>query len=105
MDRPPPLAERARGRTVRLSRGKKHGGLFMDGPGARLFNTRTPAGHFSGGEIPRRGDRGMIFAAEPPDGCIAYIVKTPRRGGTHRVMTPVEFLGRLAIRAAPEGAR
>jgi len=38
---------------------------------------------------------------ELKDGRIAYLVKTPRRGGTHRVMTPVEFLGRLAILVPP----
>jgi hypothetical protein len=35
------------------------------------------------------------------DGRIAYLMKTPRRGSTHRVMTPVEFLGRLAILVPP----
>jgi hypothetical protein len=29
------------------------------------------------------------------DGRLAYRGKTPRRGKTHRVTTPVEFLGRL----------
>jgi len=35
------------------------------------------------------------------DGRIAYRLKTPRRGKTHRVMTPVEFLARLAILVPP----
>jgi hypothetical protein len=35
------------------------------------------------------------------DGRVAYLLKTPRRGKTHRVMTPVEFLGRLAILVPP----
>ena len=35
------------------------------------------------------------------DGRVAYRLKTPRRGKTHRVMTPVEFLGRLAILVPP----
>ena len=35
------------------------------------------------------------------DGTIAYRVKTPRRGKTHRVMTPVEFLARLAALTPP----
>ena len=34
---------------------------------------------------------------ERKDGRISYLMKTPRRGSTHRVMTPVEFLARLAI--------
>jgi hypothetical protein len=38
---------------------------------------------------------------ELSDGRIAYAMKTPRRGSTHRVMTPVEFLGRLAILVPP----
>jgi hypothetical protein len=38
---------------------------------------------------------------ELKDGRIAYLLKTPRRGKTHRVMTPVEFLGRLAILVPP----
>ena len=35
------------------------------------------------------------------DGPITYAVKTPRRGSTHRGMSPVECLARLAIRVAP----
>jgi hypothetical protein len=35
------------------------------------------------------------------DGPITYAVKTPRRGSTHRGMSPVEFLARLAILVAP----
>ncbi|WP_437854621.1 transposase [Sorangium sp. So ce363] len=31
-----------------------------------------------------------------PDGRIAYLLKTPRRGRTHRVMSPTEFMARLA---------
>jgi hypothetical protein len=31
-----------------------------------------------------------------PDGRVAYLVKVPRRGRTHRVMTPVDFMARLA---------
>jgi hypothetical protein len=52
-------------------------------------------------------ERLVRYGARPPlaldrieelkDGRIAYAMKTPRRGSTHRVMTPVEFLGRLAI--------
>jgi hypothetical protein len=38
---------------------------------------------------------------ELPDGRSAYAVKTPRRGATHRVMTPMEFMGRLAILVPP----
>ena len=38
---------------------------------------------------------------ELKDGRIAYLVKTPRRGGTHRLMTPVELMGRLAILVPP----
>ena len=34
---------------------------------------------------------------EMKDGRISYLMKTPRRGRTPRVMTPVEFLCRLAI--------
>src|SRR5262249_43013282 len=37
------------------------------------------------------------------DGRIAYLLKTPRKGRTHRVMTPVEFMARLcAILPAPK---
>ena len=35
------------------------------------------------------------------DGRVAYLMKTPRRGSTHRVMTPVELLARLAILVPP----
>src|SRR3954470_4547376 len=35
------------------------------------------------------------------DGRVAYRLKTPRRGSTHRVMTPVELLARLAILVPP----
>ena len=38
---------------------------------------------------------------ELPDGRIAYRVKTPRKGKTHRVMTPVEFIARLAAQIPP----
>ena len=31
-----------------------------------------------------------------PDGGIAYLLKTPRRGRTHRVMSPMEFMARLS---------
>ncbi|WP_437991435.1 transposase [Sorangium sp. So ce145] len=31
-----------------------------------------------------------------PDGRIAYLLKTPRRGRTHRVMSPMECMARLA---------
>jgi hypothetical protein len=34
---------------------------------------------------------------ELKDGTIAYLMKMPGRGTTHRIMTPVEFLARLAI--------
>jgi Putative transposase len=36
-----------------------------------------------------------------PDGRVAYLLKSPRKGRTHRVMTPVEFLARLAALVAP----
>ena len=36
-----------------------------------------------------------------PDGRIAYAIKTPRRGATHRVLTPVEFLARLSALLPP----
>ncbi|MFI5298193.1 MAG: transposase, partial [Polyangiales bacterium] len=36
-----------------------------------------------------------------PDGNIAYRVKYARRGATHRVMTPIEFLARLAALIPP----
>jgi len=35
------------------------------------------------------------------DGRITYAMKTPRRGSTHRAMSPVEFLARLAILVPP----
>jgi Putative transposase len=58
-----------------------------------------------------RRERLVRYCARPPfalerielmkDGRVAYRLKTPRRGKTHRVMTPVEFLGRLAILVPP----
>ena len=36
-----------------------------------------------------------------PDGRVAYRVKYPGRGSTHRLMTPLEFLARLAALVAP----
>jgi hypothetical protein len=51
------------------------------------------------------------YCARPPfaleriepmkDGRIAYRMKTPRPGSTHRVMTPLEFMARLAILVPP----
>ena len=35
------------------------------------------------------------------DGRITYLMKTARRGSTHRVMSPVEFLARLAVLIPP----
>ena len=35
------------------------------------------------------------------DGRISYLMKTPRRGSTHRLMMPVEFMARLAILVPP----
>ena len=56
-------------------------------------------------------ERLIRYCARPPfalerieemkDGRIAYLMKTARRGSTHRVMTPMEFMGRLAILVAP----
>ena len=56
-------------------------------------------------------ERLVRYCARPPfalgrieelkDGRIAYRMKTPRRGSTHRVMTPMEFLARLAILVPP----
>lgn len=56
-------------------------------------------------------ERLVRYCARPPfaldrievlkDGRIAYRMKTPRRGSTHRVMTPMEFMARLAILVAP----
>ncbi|WP_437984621.1 transposase [Sorangium sp. So ce117] len=40
-----------------------------------------------------------------PDGRIAYLLKTPQRGRTHRVMSPMEFMARLAaLIPAPSSA-
>ncbi|WP_437555403.1 transposase [Sorangium sp. So ce367] len=36
-----------------------------------------------------------------PDGRIAYLLKTPRRGRTHRVMSPIKFMARLAALIPP----
>ncbi|XXX36671.1 transposase [Sorangium sp. So ce117] len=36
-----------------------------------------------------------------PDGRIAYLLKTPRRGRTLRVMNPMEFMARLAALIPP----
>ena len=45
---------------------------------------------------------GEAARIEPlPDGRIAYRMKTPRRGRTHRVMTPLEFLARIASLVPP----
>jgi hypothetical protein len=56
-------------------------------------------------------ERLIRYCARPPfalsrieelkDGCITYAMKTPRRGSTHRVMTPVEFMARLSILVPP----
>lgn len=56
-------------------------------------------------------ERLIRYCARPPfalsrievmkDGRIAYRIKTPRRGSTHRVMTPMEWMGRLAILIPP----
>jgi hypothetical protein len=58
-----------------------------------------------------RRERLVRYCARPPfalsriermkDGRVAYHLKTPRRGKTHRVMTPVELLARLAILVPP----
>jgi hypothetical protein len=39
-----------------------------------------------------------------PEGRIAYLLKTPRRGRTHRVMSPMEFTARLAALIPPPPA-
>jgi Putative transposase/Transposase zinc-binding domain len=65
--------------------------------------------------IPKDNDEGrerlVRYCARPPfaldrievlnDGQIAYRMKTPRRGSTHRVMSPMEFMARLAILVPP----
>ena len=58
-----------------------------------------------------RRERLVRYCARPPfalsriellkDGRVAYRLKTPRRGKTHRIMTSVEFLARLAILVPP----
>ena len=56
-------------------------------------------------------ERLVRYCARPPfaldrieqlkDGRVTYLMKTARRGSTHRVMSPVEFLARLAILIPP----
>lgn len=56
-------------------------------------------------------ERLVRYCARPPfalerieemkDGRICYLMKTPRRGSTHRVMSAVEFMARLAILIPP----
>jgi hypothetical protein len=56
-------------------------------------------------------ERLVRYCARPPfaldrfdvlkDGRIAYRMKTPRRGSTHRVMSPMEMMARLAILVPP----
>jgi pyruvate/2-oxoglutarate dehydrogenase complex dihydrolipoamide acyltransferase (E2) component len=56
-------------------------------------------------------ERLVRYCARPPfalerlellkDGRIAYRMKTPRRGSSHRVMTPMELMARLAILVPP----
>jgi hypothetical protein len=56
-------------------------------------------------------ERLVRYCARPPfalerievtkDGRVLYRMKTPRRGKTHREMTPVEFLARLAVLVPP----
>jgi hypothetical protein len=56
-------------------------------------------------------ERLVRYCARPPfaleriepmkDGRVAYRMKTPRRGSTHRVMTPMECMARLAILVPP----
>src|SRR6187402_1515674 len=52
-------------------------------------------------------ERLVRYCARPPfaldrieglaDGRVAYLLKVPRRGRTHRVMTPMEFMAQLAM--------
>jgi hypothetical protein len=43
-----------------------------------------------------------VFACpSPPEGRIAYRLKYATRGATHRIMTPVEFIARLADATRP----
>jgi Putative transposase len=56
-------------------------------------------------------ERLVRYCARPPfaldrisvlrDGRIAYLLKVPRRGRTHRVMTPMEFMARLCVLIPP----
>ena len=56
-------------------------------------------------------ERLVRYCARPPfaldrievlkDGRVTYLMKTARRGSTHRVMSPVEFLARLAVLIPP----
>ena len=56
-------------------------------------------------------ERLLRYCARPPfatdrierllDGRVAYLMKTARRGSTHRVMTPIEFLARVAALVPP----
>lgn len=36
-----------------------------------------------------------------PDGRIAYAIKTARKGSTHRILTPVELIARIAALIPP----
>jgi hypothetical protein len=56
-------------------------------------------------------ERLVRYCARPPfaldrievlsDGRVSYLLKGPRRGRTHRVMTPMEFMARLAVLIPP----
>ncbi|WP_437981686.1 transposase [Sorangium sp. So ce117] len=56
-------------------------------------------------------ERLLRYCARPPfatgrievlkDGRVAYLMKTARRGSTHRVMTPIELMARLAALVPP----
>jgi len=56
-------------------------------------------------------ERLVRYCARPPfaldrisvlrDGRVAYLLKVPRKGRTHRVMTPMEFMARLCVLIPP----
>ncbi|XYI04260.1 transposase [Sorangium sp. So ce1128] len=66
-----------------------------------LLQERRPHPPSSRGTVASRPAFALDRIELLPDGCIAYLLKTPRRGRTHRVMSPMEFMARLAALIPP----
>jgi len=65
---------------------------------ARLGDDGEEAALFAGPPGPKRGGP---YTVELDDGRIAYALRYPRRGATHRVMTPLELMAKLCALVPP----